>query len=110
MANGHPKATKVDKTKFDDARKRRNLKITQMSMDMGYGKSNLGMMVSQGHFNPSTVVMLEALFGIKKEEYEVTEESPKTEEVKPSGLDMNELYKTIYTAVFNAVKQAWKES
>lgn len=111
MANEHPRSVKVDKARFDDARSRRGLKITQMSKDMGYGKSNLGMMVSQGYFNPNVVVVLEALFGIKKEEYELQEEKPeKKEKKKETTLDMNELYKTIYTAVFNAMKQAWKES
>ena len=112
MANGHPKTVKVDKTRFDDSLKRRGLMKTHVSIEMGYGKSNLGMMVRDGRFNPQVVVMLDKLYGIKPEEYEVKEEEPKPEkkEKKSSSLDMNELYKTIYTAVFNAMKQAWKES
>ena len=101
------KTVAVDKTRFDDAIKRRGLIAYKMSIDMGYGKSNLGMAVKSGHFTATQAVLLESLFGIKPEEYEPMAEEPvKTE----ATIDMNELYKTVYTAVFNAVKQAWKES
>lgn len=102
------KAIEINKTKFYDSLERRGLKLTHCSVEMGFGRSTLGMAVATGRITPTQSILLEKLYGIKKEEYEAIEETKKK---KPeSKADMNDFYKTIYTAVYNAMKQAWKES
>lgn len=106
MSKEQNKAVEINETRFYDALARRGLKLTHCSVEMGFGKSTLGMAVKSGHLTPTQVILLDKLYGIKREEYDVKSEKKQ----KEPTLDMNELYKTIYTAVFNAVKQAWKES
>lgn len=101
------KSVKVDGTRLQTALKRRGITMRQASQEMGYADSYLSYGCTKaGHLLPSVVIMLEKLYGIKQEEYEVKPEA--TEEAKPvvPSFDMNELYKTIYTAVFNATKEA----
>lgn len=97
----------VDNEKLHKEIERRGLKITQMSREMGYGKSTLGEAARSGKMKYTQALLLERLYNIKPEEYAPTAESSGGAEV--SQTNANELYTTIYAAVYNAVKQAWRE-
>lgn len=89
--------------------------LADASVSIGRSKSYLSHKLSDGVFNESDALLLEAKFGLKKSEYEL-----KTSDVfKDSGLEIHsepvgqpfvfnydKLYQTIYSAVVEGVKQA----
>lgn len=65
----------VDNEKLHKEIERRGLKITQMSREMGYGKSTLGEAARSGKMKYTQALLLERLYNIKPEEYAPTAES-----------------------------------
>lgn len=102
-------AVKINKDRLYDEIRAKGLTVTGASLEMGFGKSALAMNASQGHITHTQALLLEKMWNIKREDYELVEES-ETEKPKETKLDMDQLYRTIYSAVFNAMKQAWGES
>ena len=103
-------AVKVNKDRLYDEIRAKGLTITGASKEMGFGKSTLGMAATQGYITYTQALLLEKMWNIKREDYEIVEEKPEEENPKETTLDMDKLYRTIYSAVFNAMKQVWGES
>ena len=87
--------------------------LADASASIGRSKSYLSHKLSDGVFNESDALLLEAKFGLKKSEYELTmadvqyvENAECKEAPKPVALDYDKLYQTIYAAVVEGVKQA----
>lgn len=102
----------IDPDKLRTELAMRNLKLRTACAAMGYSKQALNDVLKRGHIGKPMATMLDKLFNIKIDDYKLrpetrTEEKQETE--KQPAINYSELYKTIYSAVFNAVKQAWRE-
>lgn len=111
---GHFKnIVEIDPDRLREVFKRRNVTLSQAALEMGLNKKYLTNACTKK--NPSIgatpAMLMERLYNISREEYEAPQTVVKAEivEPEPPALDMNELYKTIYSAVYNATKQAYKD-
>ena len=95
----------------------RGWNLSTFSESLGYNKSYLSHALSAGWLSMPAVKMLEAMYGIKYEDYAYKEkekennkqEAEVKEENMPAGLDYGVLYEVINKAVYEAVKKAWSE-
>lgn len=103
----------IDPNKLRAELTMRNLKLRTACEAMGYSKQALNDVLKRGHIGKPMATMLDKLFNIKIDDYKLYPE-PEDAENEPilasDGLDYEKLYKTIYAAVYNAVKQAWRDS
>lgn len=110
----------IDKKKFTDEMKRRGLNYEDLGEATGYTGKGISSMVSQCYINPIVAKALEHEFNWNREQYLVPDEPEKSEDVGVidniehdralrQPLEMSEqfqkdLYKVIYAAVYNALK------
>ena len=97
----------------------RNLSKGYVSEQIGHGRNFISESIRKGRLSNSAVKGLEAIFNINPEIYCVQEQSAepieepaeKESELEAISyqLDYHELGKTIYRAVYQAVKKAWSE-
>ena len=102
------KTIEVDGEKLELALRVRNLLLAEASQEMGYNRQYLTKRIKGGGIPLATAKMLELKYGIKPEDQAPYVAEQRAEEEPKSN--MNELYKTVYAAVYNAVKQAWRDS
>ena len=107
------KMVEIDKNKLIKALKKRGSNRQKASLEMGRCAEYLSQMSNQGSMSYASALMLENVLNIKPEEYCITNEEER--EVKTqTSFNMDEFFerldKTIYSAVYNATKAAWKES
>ena len=96
--------TKIDGTKLRTALLKRGVRLVDASEDLGYSKNYLKYLCDVGAVRPSVVQAIEKLYNIKYEEYQAVEKPQ--EAVAQQSIDYNELYKCIYSAVYEAMKKA----
>lgn len=110
------KRRKIDSRKLNMILKSKGLTKEGVSKEMGFSRTAFGNSIAEGVLNEPFIKMLEAFYDIPFELYEPEEEreiqvieAPPQEPVKHE-LVINEesLYKTIYAAVYQAVKEAFK--
>ena len=101
----------IDREKLYEALKKRGLRNTAVCADLGMSGSYLANCAHRGKITETSAVLLERLYNIKREEYQLVQEEPvipaKTPDV--AALDYDKLYQTIYAAVYHAVKVVWSE-
>lgn len=99
----------IDGKKFESALKRRGIPMQQASREIGFASSYLGNCVALGRIRKAAVHTLKSLYNI---EYNDIAPDSKTEEKhEPTNpvIDYGMMYKTIYGAVYEAVKKALAE-
>lgn len=109
----------VDAKKLTKLLKKTGKNYSEIARSMGFGESAVSTAVRNGRMSYGMADCLSRLYSIEKEEYEyaekVEEEKVEPEVVKP--IDPKEvfnevkddLYKLMYSAVYEAVKKAWAE-
>ena len=107
---------KIDGKKLQRELAKRCLIQKDVSKEIGYEQAYLAHCIARGTMRENTVVMLEKIYGIPRDEYTVKEETPVIEEEQTNeavnAFD-DEFWKTlrmvISSAVYEAVHRAWNE-
>ena len=92
---------------------KRNLTLAGASVDMGHCDTYLNVKFNTKKMHENDAKMLELLYHIPREAYELKDEVEEVVEVleddplKEAKFDYEELYRTIYSAVYAAVKEAF---
>lgn len=97
----------VDYSRLDYLLKKRGLTAAKAGRELGFSDNYFANVKARGRITKSGAILLERVFGIKAEDYSMNEAEPVNE--KPAEFDYDRLYEVIYTAVYQAVKMAWKE-
>lgn len=99
---------KVDKNKLYAELKKHNTTPAEASRAFGYGDTYISNACYEGRINKTTMLLLERFYGITRETYEVTEKPLEIAqpEIKSGEIDYEKLYQVIYTATYQAYKQA----
>lgn len=114
---------KVDRKRFDKIVRELGLTKSGISDGIGRSKNYINNCILEGAFPRHAVIALESVFGIKQEDYEAKEPTEvKTadcfflaqgmdeSEMQPKvELDWMQLYNTIYSAVYEALRKNAKE-
>ena len=99
-----------DKLKFITALKKRGLSMTDASVKIGFSPSYFGNCVSRRAMPITTVLLVEHILDISREEFQVVKEKPVVEQTEETEntecLDYNRLYQVIYSATYHAYRQA----
>lgn len=105
----------VDWAKLEREFEKRGLNASEVAVELGYAKGYFSGCKYEGRsLSVAVKRMLEKLYDIRPDEYEVKEE-PATVPTTPPPviqsveLDYVKLYNIMYEAVYNAVKKAWSE-
>lgn len=107
---------KIDGKKLQKELAKRCLRQNDVSLEIGYEQAYLAHCIARGTLRENTILMLEKIYGIPRDEYVVKEEPPviekeQTSEAVPAFDD--EFWKTlrmvISSAVYEAVHRAWNE-
>lgn len=110
------KMVKIDGKKLKSAIAERRLEAMKISEAIGYERAYMSHCIMRGTMRESTILTLEKIYGISRDEYVVKEEPPviekeQTNEAVPAFDD--EFWKTlrmvISSAVYEAVHRAWNE-
>lgn len=110
MQTNQSKRIEISPVMLENAVRKRKMTLQQASQKMGYGSTQLSVIMNRGYLTRPNLVALESILGIKLEEIQ----TPKVEIVDPpvvsdDGIDHMKLYNTIYYAVKNAMKDAMNE-
>lgn len=112
------RVTQIDSEALGKELVKRGLTKGNVSESIGHGRNFISESMRKGRLSNSAVKSLEAVFNIDPQTYCVTEQESEPEpeqkttpesEAKVYQLDYHELGKTIYRAVYQAVKKAWSE-
>ena len=105
----------IEWAKLEREFEKRGLTASEVALELGYARGYFAGRKNEKNTLPVAVVrMLEKLYDIRPDEYEVKEE-PATVPTAPPPviqsveLDYVKLYNIMYEAVYNAVKKAWSE-
>lgn len=101
----------IDGERFKKEIYKKNRNLQMMSKELGYSRSYLAIAVHSGRLTESVVRMLDQIYGIPRERYEVKESVETDDEVAEikESLDKDALYELIKRAVYEGVKKAWAE-
>lgn len=101
----------VDRAKLYAELKKRGVTPSQAADEFGYAKNYIHNAASVGKLNETCAVLLERVYGIKREDYKpcdkVVEPVEPVSESKINQLDYDKLYQTIYTATYCAYRHAF---
>lgn len=101
---------KVDKGRLYAELVKRGVKAADVSREFGFNPNYIANSANLGRVTNATVLLLDRVYGIKREAYEASEAPAEVKEAAESdGIDYDKLYQTIYAAVYHAVKKAWSE-
>lgn len=111
------KTIKIDGQKLKLLIAAKGMNQREASEAIGNGRSFISSACRYGTMSLKAALAIEAILGIKRSDFEIVEpeitEEPEPVKIAPilasDGIDFDKLYKTIYTAVYNATKDAWKE-
>lgn len=103
------KQFKVSKDRLYAELKKRGVSPTQAAESFGFSRHYIHNAVSAGWLNETCAVLLERVYGIKREAYEAVDAPVETaqSEIKSDGIDHDKLYLTIYAATYHAYRQAF---
>ena len=124
----HGHFVKIDSEKLKAAIKARGLKASNISREFGFNYNYLSNAAFEGRLKKNVVLLLETVHGIKLDEYKYVEPEPAPEpkpvpapEPKPveekaeekehvtGPIDYTQLYKTVFVAMYRAIKRAIAE-
>ena len=112
----------IDEEKLRKEITRRGMTLAEASKAIGRGCSYLNHHLSNGHTNMPTIMILEKIFNLPYDAYKL--DIPEPEPVQPEesekelpgqmvfqlpNMNKNDLWKLIYTAVYEATKKALEE-
>ena len=100
----------IDKEKLKKEINRSGRNMAEASKEMGFNANYLACVRSVGYIPESSTKLIDFLFGIPVEKYqrvETPEQSVAPE--YPFAFAKIDFGKVVYEAVYNAVKDAWKE-
>ncbi len=103
---------KIDRDKLEKAVRKRGMTMADASREIGRNENYLANLKHYGTISKASMVTMEKVLNIKQEEVEFCDEQEQPEELPAlaPALDLDKLYEIIYTAVYHAVKQAWKDA
>lgn len=102
------RAIEIDGSKLKKLLEQRNIDSATVSVKLGCSRTYISDCVRRNKISDQSVKMLSMLYGIGLED--IKKDDPvKPEEEKLDLFGNDEMYKTIYTAVYNAIKDAMKE-
>lgn len=111
MVKRNVQTVQIDPDALREELAKRNLTLSRVSIEMGHCDSYMNVKFSTKKMHENDVKMLELLYHIPRESYEmketveeVVDDTTLTEEPK---FDYEELYRTIYSAVYAAVKESF---
>ena len=103
----------IDGSKLRNELKKRKLSFSDVERECGFGQSAISHYVRGNYINSMVASILNLKYNIKLEDIEIkseVEEKPAViENVQPKGFteeQLNQLHKTIYSAVYEAMKKA----
>jgi len=98
---------KCDKAKLYAALRARNVTPSDAAREFGYGRHYLMNCASKGEMTETCAVLLDRVYGIKREEYEVKNEPLEIAqpEIKGGEINYDRLYRVVYGAMYSAYKQ-----
>jgi hypothetical protein len=101
----------VDREKLYAELKKRGVTPSRAADEFGYARNYIHNAASVGKLNETCAVLLERVYGIKREDYKpcdkVVEPVEPVSESKSNKFDYDKLYQTIYEATYNAYRQAF---
>ena len=118
----HGNFVKIDGEKLKAAIKAHGLVAADVARGFGFNYNYLSNAAFEGRLKQNVVILLETVHGIKLDEYKYVEPEPapapepKPEEVKAEEkehvtgpIDYTQLYKTVFVAMYRAIKRAIAE-
>lgn len=101
---------KIDGEKLRKEIQLRGLTVTGCAQRIYRAGSTLNNALARNAINKDIADALEGLCNIPLSMYKIPDAEEETsKEEKTSGFDYDEMYKMIYSAVYEAVKKAWSE-
>lgn len=108
----YTKLVKIDGNTLKKCIEKRGLTCSKAARELGFNPNFINKAVADNQINQPAIKLLEAVFNIKPEEYEIKDESEPIEsklEVAEPVIDYEKLENVIYKAVYEAVSKAWKK-
>lgn len=102
------KMININSTSLQNEFRKRHLSLAEGSQRMGRCDAYLYQCVTRGSVTPSCMKALEVYFNINEED--ITYPKPELVEVVDTAIDYERLYKVVFYAVKNAMKEALNES
>ena len=109
MQTNQSKRIEISPVMLENAVRKRKMTLQQASQKMGYGSTQLNVIMSRGYLTRPNLVALENILGIKLEEIQTPTVEVVNVPATTDGIDHMKLYNTIYYAVKNAMKDALNE-
>lgn len=106
----HASMLTIDRRAFEREFKRRDLSMAEVSRELGYHSGYLGNVLYTGRIRESVAVLLEKLYGIKRETIERKEEPepvPVQQElvVRPNSIMTDQDWARLYRLMVEALKE-----
>ena len=111
MAKRNVQTFEIDTDALRDELTKRGLTLAGASVEMGHCDTYLNVKFSTKKMHENDAKMLELLYHIPRDAYEIKEDVAEVVDDTPleaPKFDYEELYRTIYSAVFAAVKEAFE--
>ena len=105
----------INPEKLNQEFKKRNLNLTEVAKEIGVTQSAITQALKRKSMAKAWAATIDHCFRIPPESYDFNNKGGDVKKVElevkrpQTGIDYDKLYKTIYTAAFNAMKQAWGE-
>ena len=100
----------VDREKLYAELKKRGVTPSQAAEEFGYARNYIHNAACVGKMNETCAVLLERVYGIKREDYKPCNNVVEpVSESKSNKFDYDKLYQTIYAATYHAYRQALRE-
>ena len=98
----------IDPEKVKAALRQRNLRQTEVSVSLGYGRNSLTSAINAGVFNGPMVNGLDRQYNIKLADYELAQEAQKAPEAPKESPAITDkaLYETMKNAMLDAMNEA----
>ena len=96
------KLVKIDSNSMRAAFQKRGINFDEASKRLGRNKNYVSYLLNRGVMTYSTAIMMNEIFGIKLDEI------TGTIDIK-AGINLEELYKTVYNAVRDGMRDALNE-
>ena len=109
MQTNQSKRIEISPVMLENAVRKRKMTLQQASQKMGYGSTQLSVIMNRGYLTRPNLVALESILGIKLEEIQTPTVEVVNAPALTDGIDHMKLYNTIYYAVKNAMKDALNE-
>lgn len=105
----------IDPERLRNELKKRGLSIGGAGIEIGYSANYMNNNLSRKNISHAGIVAMEKVFNLKYDDYKPIQEAPTdyafrdVVEAPADPIDYDRLYKTIYAAVYEAMKKVWNE-